>query len=205
MAEQIPIPTITGMTKTDHRRELILLVVLGVGALVYSFGAMAMYAEPSAKPLEITLQARPRTEPHRLDAAGDTGAVAPEASTPAPQADTSPAPPAPAAPQAPPTVAAAAPAQVSDAPETRATTSTPPAPLTAPAPAVAAPAPAEATTTAPAAVTTERVRILKTRVGDKTIEIHDFTRGVEYRGEIHDFRSGEVPRWIREREKGSGR
>lgn len=192
MAEQIPIAA-----RTNQRREILLLVVLGFGSLVFSFGSMAMYIEPEEKPLEITLQSRPRTEPRSLEAGGDATAgerVRTETAATTPDSPAELPVEAPAATTAPP-----------PQPETGVPAPAPSAPTVAPTPVPTTRAAAQATEPAPPPATRERVRILRRQVGGSTIEVHDFTHGVEYRGEVHDFRSGEPPRWIRDREKGSGR
>lgn len=189
MAEQLPIP------QPDLKREILLLVVLGFGSLVYSFGALSLYAEPEARPVTIALQARAKTEPRGAGgttvdtsvAAQPAAATAPETTSPAPPAPPTPAskPEVPAAPAASPTPPPSA-ATSADTLASRSET----APVTAPvSPPTAASKPTPAK---------EQVRIVRQRVGGEWVEVHDFTHGVTYRGEVHDFRSGEAPVWMRE-------
>lgn len=193
MAEQVPIAA-----KFEHKREILLLVVLGFGSLVYSFGTMAMYAEPEARPITITLQARARTEPRGREAlAGASADTRPAPATAAPETLPAPA----AAPAAAPASAAAPAKPAGAAPETVPASATPPVQVPASTAAPAAIAPPAPRVEAPSS---ERVRIQRRLVDGKWIEVHDFTHGVDYRGPVHDFRSGQVPRWIREEEQRAG-
>jgi hypothetical protein len=162
----------------EYKRELIIIVLLGFGAAFYSLGTFILYAAPSQEEVKITLTARNATSPREtLARRAQREAVGGRAGRgDSPSIASAARPPA--------SVAAISAAPTS----TRAETA-----VTAPVVAVAAPA-------RPERPTNERVRMVRVRVGGEWVEMHDFSRGIAYTGEIHDFTSG-VPRSIRERER----
>jgi hypothetical protein len=161
----------------EYKRELILTIVLGFGSVVFSLGSFLLYAAPPQTEVQIKLAAREATSPRETLArrsqreAGSGPSARPDTRALATEAAT-------------PRAAAPTAAVSSSRSETAAA-----APVLAAAPA------------RPEKPSNERVRTIRTRIGGEWVEVQDFTHGVRYTGEIHDFSGGTVPRSIRERER----
>jgi hypothetical protein len=172
-----------------NKKDLVLILVFGFGSAILSMGLMLLYSAPVVSDPEILLTARPSTSVQVLATARTTTPVVAPAVTPPPPAPETAAPPAPVAP------APAAPAP----PAPKDTASVVPAPP-APPPVPVVP------DHAPERRRVEEVRIIRTRAADGSIrEIHDFTRGIIHRGEVHDFSRQTVPERIRRAERGGTR
>lgn len=151
----------------ENQRDLLILIVLGFGSVLYSLGTAAMYDAPPESEVQVLLAARPATEPResltrKAKREAELKRIA--------RGDTKP--------MAAPTPTAAAPATKS-APAVKAADT---APVPAPT-AVALVKEAKKEEPADAQVIVRREKIF-----GEMVEVHDFRHGLKFERNVQNFR-----------------